>query len=127
MSLLSDLIPQPYAMVAKFAAIAIVAGVLFFTGFRVGMHHVEFKVQKQIIREQGKTIVIHDKQTVIDTSAVTALQRKNDALQARNDRLQSELSKKPLTVIIPATKTAPAQCYMSKSWVDLYNQSVGDK
>lgn len=125
MNLLTSLIPEPYSTYVRVGVLILLTGGCYVTGYVIGDHHVEYKVQKQIIKEQGQTIYIHDKQNVIDTSAVTDLQKKYDALQAKNDQLQNELAQKPLTVVIPATKTVPAQCYLSQSWVDLYNQSVG--
>lgn len=68
-----------------------------------------------------KTVVVTQKQTVIDTNVVGALSDQLARANGRNEQLQRDISKlksKDLTVV------RGDGCNLSKSFIDNYNESI---
>lgn len=118
------------SVVYKYLAIAGVVLAIaigsYFYGHHVGTLAESNAILKQATKQQIKTITIEHTQTVIDTTAVTKLQKQVDQLSADKKDLQAKLKATPtkeLTNIITGANGVTS-CVLSKSWVDLFNQSV---
>ena len=133
LSSITSVVSGGSSTVIKYAAIAGAVLALavgsFFYGNHVGSLAEKNAVLAQAAKQQQKTITIVQKQTVVDTTAVAALQKKVDQLAGTNAKLKSQingLATSALTVITLPTKIQPdATCSLSSDFVKLYNQSIG--
>ena len=112
MSLLGSIIPEPYGLLARIAAIAIIFVGAFATGWIKRGEADQDKIDQAIIKDQTKIIKIDHSQTIINNDLVNQLQKQVDALRIQNGYLQKKI------VVIPDT------CVLSKSWTDIYNESI---
>ena len=106
------------------AVLALTVGA-FFYGDHVGGLSQKNAVLTQANKQEIKTITIEHTQTVVDTNAVDALQKKVDQLAADKTALLLQLKNTPAPSLTNITTANGVQtCSLSKSWVDMYNQSI---
>lgn len=114
-----------YKWAAIGGAILAIAVTAFFYGEHMQAGVDASKQLKQTVKQEQQTITITKIQTVVDTSAVDALQKKLDGEKQLNAILQQKLTdinSKNLTVV--TGEGANATCKLSKDWVDIYNGSL---
>jgi len=112
MKLLNAIIPAPYDILVRIAAIVLVVLGAFTTGWIKRGEHDQSIEQSKIIKDQQTIIRIHDTQTIIDTKTVNDLQSKLKTLRKKNDDLQKQID------------TIPDNCTLSSEWVHIYNDSI---
>lgn len=77
-------------------------------------------------KQDQKTIVVTQKQTVVDTTAVTALQKQLDTVKGQNIGLQKQLAAATAAQLATATTTnGTTSCQLTTDWTSIYNQSIG--
>jgi hypothetical protein len=99
----------------------------YFYGHHAGVQEQLAAQERGVIKTQQNNITITKLQTVIDTTAVDALQKKLDSEKELTESLKkkiSTLSNQQLQVIKTSLNGDPPQCVLSKDWVDAYNASV---
>lgn len=99
----------------------------FLWGYHSGSASEKEAVATAAAKQDQKTIIVTQKQTVVDTTAVTALQKQLDSEKGVNAKLQSQvasLSVQQLTTVTPATSTVPESCDLSSNWTSVYNASL---
>lgn len=109
-----NLIPAPYAIIARIGIVVLVLVGAFATGWIKRGAHDEYLLQEQIIKDQQTVIHINTKQDDIDNKAVTELQGKLTVLRKRNNDLQIRI------------ETLSDTYNLSSDWVHIYNESIHD-
>lgn len=115
--------------VYKYLAIGGIALGLAVGGFMYGEHvrgAMDSAAQlKQDVKQEKQVITITKIQTVVDTSAVDALQTKLDSANAKNAGLQKQLADLKSSNLTVVTGTgANATCSLAPDWINLYNGSI---
>jgi len=133
MSIVTDLLKKSASLFTGGATtvykyLAIIGTVLslcigsYFYGVHNGSLSQKVAVGQQINKDQQKVITITKTQTIVDNSAVAAVQQKLDAEKSKTSELQRRVNALSANQLFVTTSTG--KCNLSPDWVQLYNESV---